>query len=238
MALNYSTTWKDETDFVSSLKSTWLYDENTDIFDTESTDKTPTTTPTPRPKGPKGSKGSKQPNAAISTSGAMPSDYNTLELKEFLVVISVVLITCVIVATIYSLFIKNKRDQIIVQWKSKAGKIFLISFTIALISFYMTAITMTYFMFGLDNIAEGERPWLLCFGKIPYQIGRFMMEYFFILRLHFIFGRSAKSVPEWVLISLMILSFVELVLGCIASMGSRSVYNWYDWDPEVDTGPR
>ena len=175
---------------------------------------------------------------ANGQSAAKTIDYCNLESQQALVVVSLILITYVIIGIIHSLIITKTRDQIINQWKDKIGKICLLSLFIALITFYINSITMTYFVFNLDNITEGQRPWLLCFGKIPYQTGRLIIEFFFIIRLHVIFGTSAKSVQNWVLISLMILSSIEFILGCIASMGSPFVFNWFNWDPKVHTGIR
>ena len=262
MAFNYSTTWDDNLDFMSSLESTWFYNSDTTNIDDTSLLNSGTPSPTTGSKGSKGGgsststssgssstrlgpkgkgKGAKGKGAkagAASSSGAKDVDYYNLELKQFLVVTSIVLIIAIIIGTIYSFIKQKSRDQIIIQYKSKTGRIFLISFLVALLCFFINSITMTYFVFNLDDLTAGQRPWLLCFGKIPYQIGRLLMEFFFILRLYFIFGKSAHSVPKWIIISLMIVSFAAFICGCIASMGSRSVYNWYDWDPNVDTGPR
>ena len=228
LALNYSTTWNDETNFINTLESTW-------IFSSEF----PQTNP--QGKGP----GGKAPRfGAVDCgpkkvpTGTKRIDYCDLELKQSLVVISLILITTITIGIIYSL-IKNKiREQIMLQWKLRAGKISLVLMLIALITFFVNSIAMTYYMFGLGDITIEQRPWLRCFGKMPYQMGRLSMELFFILRLHFIFGRSARSVQKWILISLMILSFVAFICGVVATLGSRSVYNWFNWDPKVDTGIR
>ena len=124
-----------------------------------------------------------------------------------------------------------------VQWGSKTGRFFLISFLIALAAFFMNSITMTYFIMNVEDITPEERPFLMCFGKIPYQVGRLVMEYFFILRIHFIFGRSAKSVNKYIILSLMIIAFAGFVCGCLASLGAPSVYDWHDYDPKTATGP-
>lgn len=246
MAFNYSTTWDDNLDFLSSLESTWFYGSDTLSLTpsptkggkgSRSTSTTSTTRLGPKGKG-KGSKGKGAKAGAASSSGAKDIDYNNLEMKQFLVITSIVLIIAIIIGTIYSFITKKSRDQIIIQYKSKVGRIFLISFLIALIAFFANSITMAHFVFNLDDLTEQQRPFLLCFGKIPYQIGRLLMEFFFILRLYFIFGKTAHAVSKWIIISLMFISFVAFICGCIASMGSRSVYNWYNWDPAVDTGPR
>ena len=69
-------------------------------------------------------------------------------------------------------------------------------------------------------------------------MGRFIIESFFTARLHFIFGKSAYPVPKWIIIPLITLSFLSMINGAIAAMGSRGVYDWYNWDPKVDQGQR
>lgn len=222
MAFNYSTTW-DVDDVISTLEGTSFYNSDT--------------TEIPAVASPKGSKGAKGAKGS-SLSGAKPRDYWNLELKEFLVITSLVLISFVIIGTIYAFLKRKSRDQILTQWKSVTGKIFLAAFLIGLCTFFMNSITVSYLIFNLDDITVEERPWLNCFGKIPYLIGRFIIEAFFSLRLHFIFGQSAHPVPKWIIIILISLSFGAFINSAIATMGSRGVYNWFGWDPQVDEGQR
>ena len=92
-----------------------------------------------------------------------------------------------VIGAIIALLNKRNRDKIMNLWQSKAGskvgRLSLILFGLAFIAFYMNSITVLHYIINIDElVTTDQRPWILCFGKIPYQIGRFIMEIFFILR--------------------------------------------------------
>ena len=59
---------------------------------------------------------------------------------------------------------------------------------------------------------------MLIISKVPYDLGRLMMEIYFIARLHFIFAKSEHSVNRFILIIMIILSSIACIMSITGSV--------------------
>jgi len=199
-------------------------------------DRPPTPGPDDPTPGPKGENDPNDPNYA----GVMEEKSHSPEIhsemltyKQSLGVSSVVIIIALIIFALLQIKIHKEcyKNFKKVQFSNIAGKTLFVLFIIAAIMFLINAIVFCYFILHFNTLIEpeNESPYAISmiFSMVPYRIGKLCMSLFFIFRLHFVFREAALRINKFTLYSLIILSIVGTILGCISGIvGPLKLIHW------------
>jgi len=146
-----------------------------------------------------------------------PFHGQNLEWKQSLNIISIILIVILISVALLQIKIhkgcwSSFRST---QFKTKPGRVLFTLFIIGFISFLVNSAVFANYIFNVDDLNDDDYANNLIWSSIPYKIGKCAMCSFFIFRLHFIFKGSALCINKWIIMSLLTLSFIGTILGCL-----------------------
>lgn len=153
-----------------------------------------------------------------------PPDFGSITnhnigIKRAFVITSIILLSIILLNLLLSIPSKKCRLRLSKQTQQISGKFFLISFLSALISFYSSSIICIYILYNTEILTINDT-WniMLILSKVPYDIGRFVMEIYFIARLYFIFAKSEHSIKKFILIIMVVLASISCIMSIIGSV--------------------